>query len=450
MRWEQKVQYASLSDVGFRRRNNQDSFAVMLSPDAETFQIRGHLFIVADGMGGHAVGELASKIAVDTIPHTYFKNRTDDMPTALSAAIVEANAAVHEKGSQNIDFNRMGTTCVTLALGPQGAVAGHVGDSRLYRVRREQIDQLTFDHSLEWELVRQGRMKANDQLLPEIKHVITRSVGPEPEVEPEVEGPFPIWPGDIFLLCSDGLTGLVKDAEIGAIVKHLPPTEACRLLVNLANQRGGTDNVTVIIAQVGPLPEGMPPASDEIPTADPQPDQLSGWLWLAGMWASGLTFVFGVVYAMLQEAERERGVALAVLSLTAFVVALVFWRKQAGSRMGELSVKFESTVMSRAYRTASAKLTADVIAALAKCESDMQQSATLEKWPVDAAACDTASAAAKAALDSKQSTGALQEFAKSIDLLMTAWQQYRKAAAARDAEAKEKERIAAEKRSEGQ
>src|SRR5712691_4175175 len=171
MRWEQKVQYASLSDIGFRRRNNQDSCVVMLSPDVETFQARGHLFIVADGMGGHAVGELASKIAVDTIPHTYFKNRSGDMPAALSAAIHDANTAVHEKGSQNVDFNRMGTTCVALALGPQGAVIGHVGDSRLYRVRREQIDQLTFDHSLEWELIRHGRLKPNEHLLPAVKHV---------------------------------------------------------------------------------------------------------------------------------------------------------------------------------------------------------------------------------------------------------------------------------------
>ena len=136
MRWEQKVQFASQSDIGFRRRNNQDSHAVTLSPDAETFQVRGHLFIVADGMGGHAVGELASKICVDTIPHTYFKNRAGDIPTALTAAIHDANSAVHEKGSQNAEFNRMGTTVVALVLGPQGAVIGHVGDSRLYRVRR--------------------------------------------------------------------------------------------------------------------------------------------------------------------------------------------------------------------------------------------------------------------------------------------------------------------------
>lgn len=435
MRWEQKVQYASLSDVGFRRRNNQDSHGVMLSPDAETFQTRGHLFIVADGMGGHAVGELASKIAVDTIPHTFFKNRTDDIPTALNAAILEANAAVHEKGSQNLDFNRMGTTCVALSLGPKGAVVGHVGDSRLYRIRREQIDQLTFDHSLEWELIRHGRLKPNDHLLPEIKHVITRSIGPEPEVEPEVEGPFPVWPGDTFLLCSDGLSGLVKDAEIGMIVKYLPPTEACRLLVNLANQRGGPDNITVIIAQVGPLPEGASPQPDEIPVEAADADPL-GWLWLGGLWASALTFGVGVVYAMLQEAERNRGIALSALSLIAFVVILIFWRRHVRSRTSDTPTPSVSTVLSRAYRTASAKLTTEFLGTLTKCESDMKQTATTEQWPLDAATQEAASTAAKEALDKKQLPTALKEIAKSIDLLMTAWQHHRRAA--READAKEK------------
>lgn len=438
MRWEQKVQYASLSDVGFRRRNNQDSLAVMRSPDAETFQARGHLFIVADGMGGHAVGELASQIAVETIPHVYFKNRTDDIPVALHAAILDANTAVHEKGSQNLDFNRMGTTVVALALGPKGAVVGHVGDSRLYRIRREQIDQLTFDHSLEWELIRHGRLKPNDQLLPEIKHVITRSIGPEAEVEPEVEGPFPVWAGDTFLLCSDGLTGLVKDAEIGAITKHLPPLEACRLLVNLANQRGGPDNITVIIAQVGPLPEGVAPQSDEIPVENADADSFA-WLWLGGLWASALTFGVGVVYAMLQEAERGRGIALSALSLIVFTLTLVFLRRNARSRIADTPTASVSTVLSKAYRTASAKLTADLLSALAKCESGMKQASASDQWSLDKTAQETASAAAKEALDKKQWPAALKEFAKSIDLLMTAWQQHRKVVAAREAQSKEKE-----------
>lgn len=436
MRWDQRVQYASLSDVGFRRRNNQDACTVMLSPDAETFQLRGHLFIVADGMGGHAVGELASKIAVDTIPHAYFKNRTDDIPTALNAAILDANTAVHEKGSQNLDFNRMGTTCVALTLGPKGAVAGHVGDSRLYRIRREQIDQLTFDHSLEWELIRHGRLKPNDQLLPEIKHVITRSIGPESEVEPEVDGPFPIWPGDTFLLCSDGLTGLVKDAEIGAIVKHLPPSDACRLLVNLANQRGGPDNITVIIAQVGPLPDGTDPLPEEISVESDDTDPLA-WLWLAGLWASALTFGVGVVYAMLHEAERGQGITLSSLSLIAFTLVLFFWRRHARTQATASAGPSVSTVLSRAYRSAPAKLTADFFASLTKCESDMKQLATSEQWPLNTDAQQAASSAAQAALHEKQWTSALKEVAKSIDLLMTAWQQHRKTVAAREAAAKE-------------
>lgn len=437
MRWEQKVHHASLSDVGFRRRNNQDSHTIMLSPDAETFQARGHLFVVADGMGGHAVGELASQIAVETIPHVYFKNRTDDIPAALNAAIMDANTAVHEKGSQNLDFNRMGTTAVALALGPKGAVAGHVGDSRLYRIRREQIDQLTFDHSLEWELIRHGRMKPNEQLLPEIKHVITRSIGPEAEVEPEVEGPFPVWAGDTFLLCSDGLTGLVKDAEIGAIAKHLPPHDACRLLVNLANQRGGPDNITVIIAQVGPLPEGATPQPDEVPADDSESDPFA-WLWQGGLWASALTFGVGVVYAMLQEAERGRGIALSALSLIVFTLILVFWRRHSRSRIADTPTHSVSTVLSKAYRTASAKLTVDLLSALAKCEADMKQTSATEQWSLDTTAQEAASAAAKEALDKKQWPAALKEFAKSIDLLMTAWQQHRKVVAAREAEAKEK------------
>ena len=437
MRWEQKVQHASLSDVGFRRRNNQDSHAVMLSPDAETFQVRGHLFIVADGMGGHAVGELASQIAVETIPHVYFKNRTDDIPTALNAAILGANTAVHEKGSQNLDFNRMGTTCVTLALGPKGAVAGHVGDSRLYRIRNEQIDQLTFDHSLEWELIRHHRLKPNDQLLPEIKHVITRSIGPEPEVEPEVEGPFPVWAGDTFLLCSDGLTGLLKDAEIGAIAKHLPPSDACRLLVNLANQRGGPDNITVIIAQVGPLPDGVAPQSDEIPVPVSAADPF-GWLWMAGLAGSALMFAAGVVYAKQPEAELSRGIVLFGLSLIAFTLLAVFWRRHAQARTAGTPTPAISTVPSKAHRTASAKLTVDFLAALTKCECDMKQAAASELWPLNTSAQDSASSAAKMALDKKQWPDALKEFAKSIDLLMTAWQQHRKLVAAREAEAKEK------------
>ena len=441
MRWEQKVQFASQSDIGFRRRNNQDSYVVTLSPDAESFQARGHLFVVADGMGGHAVGELASKICVDTIPHAYFKNRSDDMLTALTAAIQAANSAVYEKGSQNIDFNRMGTTCVSLAIGPEGAVIGHVGDSRLYRVRREQIDQLTFDHSLEWELIRHGRLKPSEHLLPEVKHVITRSIGPEAVAEPEVDGPFPTRPGDVFLLCSDGLTGLVKDPEIGAITKHLSPVDACRLLINLANLRGGTDNITVIIAQVGPLPEGVTPTPDEVADDDenlnPEADQFS-WLWLGGLWTSAITFALGIVWGMVQDEEQWRGGALAVISLIAAVVIGTLWRAQRRKQVPAEKKKTESTVLSKAYRTASAKLTPELLEMLGTLEEDMIQSAAKEEWVYDKLAHAAAHNAAKVALEKKQLPVALKELGHSIDLLMVGLLQHRKmAAAAREAEGRE-------------
>ncbi len=432
MRWGQKVQYASQTDIGFRRRNNQDSYVVRLSPDAETFQTRGHLFIVADGMGGHAVGELASKIAVDTIPHAYFKNRADDMPAALMAAIQDANTAVHDKGSQNVDFHRMGTTCVALALGPKGAVAGHVGDSRLYRVRRDQIEQLTFDHSLEWELLRHGRLKPGDHLMPEVKHVITRSIGPEAIVEPEVEGPFPVWAGDSFLLCSDGLTGLVKDAEIGAITKHLPPVEACRLLINLANLRGGTDNITVIIAHVGAFPDGVSPEPDEIPAGEAEAGQFD-WLWWGGLWLSALTFALGVGWAILQEQERNRGIALATLSLIAALLIVVLWRLQRRKLIDESPIKPDSTILSKAYRTASAKLTPELLTMLSKLEAGMWQAAKTENWTFDKVSSEAASQTAQEALNKKQWPVALKELAKSIDLLMVGLHQHRKAVA-REAE----------------
>src|SRR4029079_4619457 len=136
------------------------------------------------------------------------------------------------------------TTCSVLVLSPQGAVIGHVGDSRVYRIRGQRLAQLTFDHSLQWELIRQGKLAQEEIFLKEPRHVITRSLGPEEKVQIDIEGPHGVFPGDTYVLCSDGLTGHVSDAEIGAVAGSLRPAEASRLLVNLANLRGGSDNIT--------------------------------------------------------------------------------------------------------------------------------------------------------------------------------------------------------------
>src|SRR5580704_3655251 len=258
--WLTFIEHAALSDVGLRRSNNQDSCAVVLASDQRNWRERGHLFLVADGMGAHAAGELASKLAAGGIPHTYHKLLDQVPPEALRQAIIESNAHIHGRGEANAEFHGMGTTTSVLVLLPQGAIVAHVGDSRVYRFRRGRLEQLTFDHSLVWEMMATGRLPAGDvaNFIP--KNIITRSLGPHPEVKVDLEGPHPIEQGDVFLLCSDGLSGQVKDEQIAAVLGSMSPTEAARALVDLANLHGGPDNVTVVVVRVAEPP---PIAADE-------------------------------------------------------------------------------------------------------------------------------------------------------------------------------------------
>ncbi len=252
VKWESLMDVASLSDIGMRRNSNQDSFCVFYSPTLEKWEDRGHLFVVADGMGAHAAGELASKIAVDHIPHLFNKLDSLAPEESLRRSLQDANAEIHRRGQANDDFRNMGTTCSALLLCGSGAWAAHVGDSRVYRVRNGVLEQLTFDHSLVWEMRQAGTLQETEESsgarVP--RNVITRSLGPYSEVNVDLEGPFDIQPGDQFLLCSDGLTGQIEDGEIGALLQVLAPAEAVRVLVDLANLRGGPDNITLIIARV--------------------------------------------------------------------------------------------------------------------------------------------------------------------------------------------------------
>lgn len=245
-----EIEYASHTDVGIRRSHNQDAHVAIPAADDDHWHKIGHVFLVADGMGAHAVGELASKMAVDNIPHLFSKYAHEGPIAALRRSFIEANNAIHTRGRQNVEFKGMGTTGTALVLRPEGAWVGHVGDSRAYRVRGGLIEQLSFDHSLLWELARRQR-KSPDELTGIPSNVIVRSLGPEAAVQVDVEGPHQLERGDVFLLCSDGLSGLVNDRVIGAVVTALPPDEAVRFLVHMANLQGGPDNTTVIVARVG-------------------------------------------------------------------------------------------------------------------------------------------------------------------------------------------------------
>jgi protein phosphatase len=263
--WEDEIVEAAATDTGMRRANNQDSFAVVRAPGAEAWKARGHLLMVADGMGAHAVGELASKLACDNIPHIYLKTKSAEPAEALTHAYQEVGGQIYSKAQANPDFHRMGTTCTTLVLLPAGALIAHVGDSRVYRVRGGRIEQLTFDHSLVWELVKKGHMKPDQVAKAYPKNVITRSLGPEPTVEVDVEGPLPVERGDVYVVCSDGLSGPVNDEWTGAIAENFSPETAANTLMHLANLRGGMDNVTVVVVRIGPWTEPGEESSNGTP-----------------------------------------------------------------------------------------------------------------------------------------------------------------------------------------
>lgn len=420
MRWEQQVQYASISDIGFRRRNNQDAAAVNICRDQATWQTAGHFFMVADGMGGHAVGELASKIAVDTLPHTYYKSKSGDLPATLKRAIELTNSAIHERSSHNREFERMGTTCTALALSPRGAIIGHVGDSRVYRIRHERIDQLTFDHSLQWELLRQGRMRPEDIYMYEPRHVITRSLGPEESVEVDIEGPYAVLPGDIYVLCSDGLTGHVKDEEIGAVAAELPPGPACRMLVNLANLRGGSDNITVVITRVGELPAGLVAEDPRGPPARTGGPRL--WL-LVLFWAIAIVFVAGVSLVLL--GWLLQGVSLVALTVIAVGGLVLRWLEKRQDVPPD-NVSTSETTVWRPYRTASARLTRRFMNHLASVEAELHRAAADEGWAIDWAQHEQAFRGARNLLAEKKYARGFLELARAIDILVAGLQQQRR------------------------
>ncbi len=426
MLWEQRIRYAALTDIGFRRQNNQDSCSIVMCPTREEWEAGGHLFVVADGMGGHAVGELASKIATDTVPHMFAKLQGRPPVESLRIAIEGANDAINERGSQNRDFLRMGTTCSSLVLCAQGAVIGHVGDSRVYRIRNQQIDQLTSDHSLVWEMIQTRKVSPRDaeRLCP--RNIITRSLGPEPTVQVDIEGPIPVLPGDIFLLCSDGLSGLLSDAEIGMIAGTIPPNEACRLLVNLANMRGGPDNITVVIVQTGEIPEGQ----DLVYELPPPPSRFEGlelsWGGFGLMCLLASQFLIGLYFFELDAERRFLGgaiLAFAVLS----GIGLWTWHRSRSRK----AIRYEvgdprSTVVSRPYRVAPARITDEFINELTRLEAELHKAATEDHWPVDWPSYGQVSPQVNDAVEKRLFGRALIEYGRVFELLMTAIQFQRK------------------------
>ncbi|HZO62782.1 MAG TPA: Stp1/IreP family PP2C-type Ser/Thr phosphatase [Gaiellaceae bacterium] len=231
------TQHAAATDPGRRRRRNEDAYVV-----------QPPLFAVADGMGGAQAGEIASRIAASVLRDAGPGNDQD----AVVALIQEANRRVFEAAAGDEARTGMGTT-MTVALVKDGVVTfGHVGDSRAYRVRTGELEQLTDDHSLVAELVRSGKLSPEEADTHPQRSVITRVLGTDPEVDVdtfEVE----TQPGDLFMICSDGLTSMVDDATILALVEGSRSSldQTARVLVDAANKGGGDDNITVVVFEIG-------------------------------------------------------------------------------------------------------------------------------------------------------------------------------------------------------
>jgi protein phosphatase len=241
-------QYAG-TDTGRQRRANEDSLLA-----------RSPLFVVADGMGGAQAGEVASRIAVES-----FRHGLDDASqpeAALETLALAANSRIHELSHSNAEHAGMGTTLTAVYVGDREVAIAHVGDSRAYCLREGELLRLTDDHSLVDELMRQGRLTPEEAVEHPQRSVITRALGPEGTVEVDTRS-FRARPGDVYLLCSDGLTTMLSEEEIADVLRSHPRLrDAGEALIAAANEAGGRDNITVVLLRLEEVGAGSPQPLD--------------------------------------------------------------------------------------------------------------------------------------------------------------------------------------------
>lgn len=240
-----EIEVGHLSDVGRKRKHNEDYQGFFRLGDGEI------LAIVADGMGGHASGEVASRMAVEIIQEVYSKERVDqEVLDALKSAFEVANFSILQKSLEQDELNGMGTTATALIIKGDQTFVGHMGDSRVYLFRDSSVTQLTRDHSMVNRLVEQGVLSKEEASRHPQRNVIYKALGVNRDADLDLIGPMSVQGHDSFLLCSDGLTNLVTDEEMLEMVKKEKPQKACTKLVQLANKRGGDDNITIQILRV--------------------------------------------------------------------------------------------------------------------------------------------------------------------------------------------------------
>jgi protein phosphatase len=408
------LEHAALTDVGMRRANNQDGHAVVLAEDERSLHERGHLLMVADGMGAHAAGELASKLAVDNIPHLYHHYRDLSPPESLRRAILDANTEIHRRGQANPEFHSMGTTASVLVLLPQGALVGHVGDSRVYRLRGNRLDQLTFDHSLQWELRSLGRLSEDSDLAKSVpKNVITRSLGPNSSVDVDLEGPFPLEVGDTFLLCSDGLTGQVEDQELAEVLAHLSPDEAAKVLVDLANLRGGPDNITLIVAKIDGSGLTADAAAHKEMTVGGERTRPASGLAAAGVVTAVCLFLAFVLWFADQRVPAVVSAVGGVVSIIVGIVLRLRGGRETGTSVGEHRLLGKGP-----HAHVICKPGDELVTTLSSILKELREVAEESQWEVQWNRFDNYNRCAADAAGSKDFPEAVRNYAKAISFMM--------------------------------
>jgi serine/threonine protein phosphatase PrpC len=246
------VELASLTDVGCQRENNEDSFGYWEPANDADFPTFGRLAIVADGMGGHEGGQIASRLAVETLTKAYAETTLPDPQKRLLGALKDAHRCIQERAKQDPHLNSMGTTCTALALIDTRLYFVHVGDSRLYLLREGKLRILSHDHTLISQLLEKGLIRPEQAQDHPQKHVLTSALG-VPGEEIEIDAPpnaLPLQKSDILMICTDGLWGQIEPNEIEQALASQLPNAACRLLVDLAKKRGGPDNITLQVLRI--------------------------------------------------------------------------------------------------------------------------------------------------------------------------------------------------------
>jgi PPM family protein phosphatase len=245
------ITHGCRSDRGMVREENQDSCGWLPQAPDGLKSPGGMLFVVADGMGGHRARRRASELAVSAVTSSYAACAATAIPDLLRHVLAEANTRIYSEAERKPALQEMGTTCTLLVLQESSYWIGHIGDSKVFVATDSELRQLTTDQSHVGELVRRGIITREQAWVHPERNRITRALGTQLEALPEISGPFPIAPGMWFIMCTDGLTNHLAEEEIRRMVVGCDPQATADEMVALANKRDGTDNVTVLIIQVG-------------------------------------------------------------------------------------------------------------------------------------------------------------------------------------------------------